>query len=134
VKNSRPQAGAKEEVGMAINLDVTTQALSKLVDATVQRQRVLANNLANVDTPGFIRQDLPFEENLAEAMRRGDLSNFSPKITTDKTTPPRADGNNVQIERELAELNKNMLMHQMAIQIMQTKMTMQRSAVTGRSM
>ena len=119
---------------MSFNVDATQQALVRLLDATVARQRVLANNLANYDTPGYIRQDLPFESDLAEAMQRGDMSTFKPQVTTDKTDAPRADGNNVKIERELAELNQNLLLHQMAVQLMQTKMTMQRAAITGRSM
>jgi len=113
--------------------DPTQLLLTRLLDATALRNRVLANNVANADTPGFIRQDVPFERELAAAVRGGCLESFAPKIEADKTAPTRADGNNISVDRELAELNKNAMMHQMAIQLMQQKLSMQRMAITGRT-
>ena len=43
--------------------------MGKLMDAAAQRTRVTANNLANVNTPGFTRSRVVFEEELAEALR-----------------------------------------------------------------
>ena len=54
-------------------------------------------------------------------------------MTDDTTDMPRADGNNVSVEKELAEMNKNSMTHQMALQLLQSKMAMERIAVTGKS-
>jgi len=116
---------------MNIQDDPTTKILSRLLDATAMRNKVLANNIANSDTPNFTRQDVPFEAELASAVRSGNIDGFAPKIQADRATPARADGNNVAVDRELAELNKNAMMHQMAIQLMQQKLSMQRIAITG---
>lgn len=113
--------------------DPTTQALVRLADVTALRHRVLAGNLANADTPGYVRQDVPFEEQLAEAVKNGDVGTFSPGVQSDTSQPAKADGNNVQVDRELAEINKNALMHQMALQMIQTKLSLDRVAITGRA-
>ena len=68
---------------------------------------------------------------MAEAVKAGNLDSFQPTLVEDRATPPRADGNNVSVDLELAAINKNALMHQMAIQLMQTKLAMQRTAITG---
>jgi flagellar basal-body rod protein FlgB len=114
-------------------LDKTTQSLTHLLDATAMRHRVLSGNLANADTPGYVRQDVKFEEALAQAVKTGDFSGLIPKVETDTSNPVRADGNNVQLDEEVAELNKNALMHQTAIQILQSRMAMERTAITGRA-
>lgn len=104
-----------------------------MLTATAARHRVLVNNLANSDTPGFIRQDVPFERALADAVGTNNYSNFDLPVIEDKTDAPRADGNNVSMERELSELNKNAMMHQVGLQMLQAKLAMERMAVTGRS-
>jgi flagellar basal-body rod protein FlgB len=113
-------------------VDKTTQSLTHLLDATAMRHRVLSGNLANAETPGYVRQDVKFEEQLAEAVRTGDFSALVPKVETDVSRPVRADGNNVQLDEEVAELNKNALLHQTAIQILQGRLAMERTVITGR--
>lgn len=113
--------------------DPTAQSLTRLLDATSMRHRVLAGNLANAETPGYVRQDVAFEEALSEAVKSGDFSGFDLKIQSDTTKPVRADGNNIQLDEELAELNKNALLHQTALQILQNRMAMERSVITGRA-
>ena len=114
-------------------VDQTQLALTRLLDATAFRHRVLANNLANADTPGYIRQEVPFESELADAVKSGELADFKMTVTEDRSATPRADGNNVQLDYELSEINKNALLHQMAVQLMQAKLSMQRTAITGRA-
>lgn len=118
---------------MLSSTELTSQSLSHLLDATAVRHRVLAGNVANSETPGYVRQDVPFEAALSDAINTGDFTGFDPKIETDKTRPVRADGNNVQLDEELAELNKNALLHQTALQILQNRMAMERTVITGRA-
>lgn len=118
---------------MNLESDSTQLLLTRVLDATAMRNRVLANNVANAETPGYTRQDVPFESELAAAVRSGNLTSFSPKVELDNTAPARADGNNVSVDLELAELNKNAMLHQLAVQLMQQKLSMQKMAITGRT-
>ena len=116
----------------SINNDPVQAMASRMLDATSLRGRVLANNLANADTPGFVRQDVPFEASLAQAVKSGQLESFEPTVVSDRVTPAKTDGNNVAIDSELAELNKTAMMHQMAVQFLQTSLGMQRLAINGK--
>ncbi len=102
------------------SIDIQKRAL----DAAWLRQGVLSNNIANVDTPGFKRQDIDFDAMLKGyldssrlAMTRTNESHFGidyntlvglrPRIVTDHTTSMRRDGNNVNIDVEMARLAQN---------------------------
>lgn len=97
--------------------------LEKGLDASSLRQRVLVNNVANIDTPGFKRSDVDFQVALDVAL--GKKSNLSLKTTlhrhingsaadgnqssvvTDQSTSIRNDSNNVDIDREMANVAEN---------------------------
>ena len=94
--------------------------LKKAADASWLRNTILSNNIANVDTPNFKRQDVQFETYLIEQMAGGDtldsyvdgvdLSTLSATIYTDNSDLSyRMDGNNVDIDTENAELAKNQI-------------------------
>lgn len=94
--------------------------LQKATDASWLRNTVLSNNLANVDTPNFKRQDVQFETYLIEQLAGGgtmdsyvddmDLSTLSATIYTDNSNLSyRIDGNNVDIDTENAEYAKNQI-------------------------
>lgn len=114
--------------------DVQTQVLSKILDLTAERQRVLAHNLANINTPGFHRMDLDFQADLAEALREGPqaLVTFTPVAKEDPNAEARADGNTVQLETEVSEMNKNSMLYQMTLHAMTVHMSILRTAVTGK--
>lgn len=87
----------------------------KLLDATHLRHETLANNLANVETPGFKRRDLPktFSVELRRAADKNDLNSIKsmhPRSEVDRNAlPVRLDGNTVQVEEELLAMNRNAL-------------------------
>ena len=94
--------------------------LQKAADASWLRNTILSNNLANVDTPNFKRQDVQFETSLIGQMAGGDtmdsyvddmdLSTLSATIYTDNSNLSyRSDGNNVDIDTENAEYAKNQI-------------------------
>lgn len=109
--------------------------LAKMVDVANLRHKVLAQNVANVNTPGYRRLDVQFDEALADQLAkhgsRG-LENLSPAIVEDDTSPARLDGNNVTIDAEMMRLNKNTLLNNTYLQILATKMAMLRRATEGR--
>ena len=87
----------------------------KMLDATHLRHEALANNIANAETPGYKRRDLPatFEKELNSAVSRGDktrLKDLPLRTEIDRRTKPiRLDGNNVELDKELLEVNRNAL-------------------------
>jgi flagellar basal-body rod protein FlgB len=108
--------------------------LSKLVDVTTLRHKVLAQNVANVNTPGYRKLAVTFDETLAARLdRNGDksLSSLQGAIVEDDSTPERLDGNNVDIDREMMRLNKNLLLNNTLLQIVSTKSAMMRRAISG---
>lgn len=109
--------------------------LAKLVDVSTVRHRVLANNIANVNTPGFKRMDLHFEETLASQLKRDgkiDLQMASAEVRVDKKSPSRVDGNNVDIDNEIGTMQKNLLLHNTYLQIISNRSSQMRQAISGR--
>lgn len=86
--------------------------VNKAIDATLTRKELISQNISNVDTPNYKRQDIDFESVLAkEIQNRGvsnvDLNQLNAEIYTDKQSSSyRMDGNNVDIEVERSEETK----------------------------
>jgi flagellar basal-body rod protein FlgB len=91
--------------------------LDKAADASWTRETLISNNIANVDTPNYKRQDLSFEsvlkkelgsckhESLDSKVSSVDLSQLNPTIYTDHSSLSyRLDGNNVDIDTEEVSL------------------------------
>ena len=86
--------------------------LLHLLAQTGQRTRALNGNIANVNTPGYKRREVTFEGAMRQALARGDSPLEVRAVeTTDETSPARIDGNNVDLERELAEKDANGLLY-----------------------
>ncbi|MCI5501400.1 MAG: flagellar basal body rod protein FlgB [Lachnospiraceae bacterium] len=94
--------------------------LEKAADASWTRNSLISNNIANVDTPGYKRKDIHFEDYLLNAVSDGDsldddianvdLDTLTATTYTDYgTVSYRLDGNNVDIDTENAELAKNQI-------------------------
>ncbi|HHT9126575.1 MAG TPA: flagellar basal body rod protein FlgB [Candidatus Brocadiia bacterium] len=111
--------------------------LEKVIDASVIRHKVIANNIANVNTPGYKRLDTSFETELKAALKgsgSSDISSIKPKVVVAKNTEKtsqRNDGNNVNIEEEVSELVKNALSYNVFVQLMSKKFAMLKSAIGG---
>ncbi|MBX9580965.1 MAG: flagellar basal body protein [Gemmataceae bacterium] len=101
--------------------------LSGLLSATGLRHRVIAQNVANVNTPGYRRLEVTFGGELARATGAAP----TPKVVYGDG-PARVDGNTVDIDREMNDLAKNALLYQAAAQIVTSRLASLRSAVSGR--
>jgi len=108
--------------------DVTFQSLDLALGAASKRQEVLANNLANVNTPGYKRLDVEFDGILAQAVdaaRTGDRSRLDalrPQVTQDDAVAVRADGNSVDVDQEMAFLAENNIRYNALVQLSQKKL------------
>lgn len=123
----------------ALFADCTMATLEKCLDGVGLRQRVIADNIANVDTPGFTRSDVDFEGQLKQALMSSNpesemdnIGSVDPQVQLDRVSPARADGNNVSIDKEMASMTKNTMQYEALIQLMNQKASMLRSAIDGK--
>lgn len=95
---------------MNVGNDFNSRLLEKGLQAASLRQRILANNVANVMTPGFKRSRVEFEDQMAAALGSGaDPEAVQPKVEVDKDSLGRPDGNNVDIELEMTRMAENQI-------------------------
>ena len=94
--------------------------LDKAADASWLRNEAISNNIANVDTPGYKRQDVAFEDELIRNLNKVEydtmdarvynmrLSRIEPRVFTDASAYSyRLDGNNVDIDTENVYMAEN---------------------------
>ncbi|MCM1189508.1 MAG: flagellar basal body rod protein FlgB [bacterium] len=99
--------------------------LDKAADASWLRNEAIGNNIANVDTPGYKRQEVAFESVLKKALGNNRYESMDSKVANAKTKnlsfktftdysgySYRLDGNNVDIENEEVMLAENQLKYQ----------------------
>jgi flagellar basal-body rod protein FlgB len=114
-------------------------AAKKSLDAVALRQEAIANNIANLETPGYRRVDLApsFQTELERACANGDsqqIAALKPTLTPDATAVPGSlDGNTVHLENELMQLNQNSMVHGLETQLVSTMLARMRLAITGKS-
>ena len=108
--------------------------LSQLIAAGETRNKVISHNIANVNTPNYQRLDVEFERLLSRELQAGESAtsaNVKPTIVNTPGLPNRADGNNVDVDREIGQLNKNAMLQQMYLQLLTTEMNQMRLAIDG---
>lgn len=124
------------------------QRLESALNAASMRQRVYANNVANVDTPNFKRSDVSFEELLAQEMSGepgAQLSGFrtdarhipiggswpapSAQVVTDQSSAINNSRNNVDIDKEMSLLAENQLRYNLFIQQLNHDVKMMRTGL-----
>jgi flagellar basal-body rod protein FlgB len=114
-------------------------AAKKMLDATALRQEALASNLANLETPNYKRIDVApsFTTELNQALGAGNterISALQPKLEVDSTAVAQSrDGNTVNLETELADLQQNTLAHGLETQLISYQLLRLQTAITGRT-
>lgn len=77
------------------------------------RQRLVASNIANVDTPGYHTQDIDFRAEF-DRQTHGQESGLGPRVIEAQGLVTKADGNNVNLDREARLLAENAMRFQIA--------------------
>ncbi|HZJ82637.1 MAG TPA: flagellar basal body rod protein FlgB [Clostridia bacterium] len=107
--------------------------LEKSLDAAWLRNQTISHNISNVDTPGYKKKEVVFEEELAAALKgygfQGKMTrhnhiqignpsgdNVDPRVVEVKSTNMRVDENNVDIDTEMANLASNTIKHHALVQ------------------
>jgi flagellar basal-body rod protein FlgB len=114
-------------------LDAVSRVLSSALDGVSLRQRTIADNIANVDTPHFTATSVDFESALKSAIdgggvQRGDSVQVS---TTAETTPYGANGNNVDLRKETLAAVQSQFQYQMLTRAVNDKFQVVRDSLGG---
>ncbi len=111
---------------------------NKSLDAVELRQQAIANNIANLETPGYKRMDLAptFETALKQAIDSGDpqqLAALKPTLAVDTSAVSSSlDGNTVHLENELMQMNQNSVAHSLETQLVSGMLQRMQMAITGK--
>ena len=110
-------------------------AIKVALDGLQQRQRVIADNVANINTPGFQARTLDFENALSSAVStdpRASIDTLSSTITSGFTgDPSRQDGNNVSLEKETLNGTETNLRFSMALRAIDGRFATMRDVLKG---
>jgi flagellar basal-body rod protein FlgB len=108
-------------------VDSVPQSLEKYMDVLAARQKMVASNIANIDTPGYKTQDVDFQTEFAKLLN----GTSSGSIQAQEPTGLRVknDGNNVDIDREARLLSENSIRFSAASNLLKGQLRMLKSAI-----
>ena len=109
-------------------IDTTSIKLEQYLSLVSLRQRLVASNIANADTPGYKTQDIDFECELQNAFT-GSLA----MVKDVKGLITKNDGNNVDLDRESRLLAENALRFNVASNLIRSNLKVLRMAIEGNS-
>jgi flagellar basal-body rod protein FlgB len=124
-----------------VNFSGADSYLQAAMSGLAARQRTIANNVANADTPNFKASEVRFEDALKTAISRGQASSSADQSSLNRSisrsslldaTSARADGNNVDIEREMEMLGEANLNYSALTQVMSSRIGILRNVINGR--
>ncbi len=110
--------------------DITSVALRTALSGLSMRQRVIADNIANIETPGFLAGRVSFEDALSSAVKSGNPATAAPTLAR-SLEPTREDGNNVNLDHETLANVDTGLRYQLALRAMDSKFSLIRDVTKG---
>ncbi|MCL4533635.1 MAG: flagellar basal body rod protein FlgB [Bacteroidetes bacterium] len=123
----------------------TDSVIGAALNGLSLRQRLISNNLANIDTPQFKASEVQFEDQLQDAIDRGRqrspvtlvsynprhlpleparVEDVKPEIEQDEETAVRADGNNVDIDKQMVLLSETALTYNALVQLTAARLSL----------
>lgn len=110
-------------------------ASKRLLDVTALRHEAYAANIANIETPGYKRVDLPkdFEREFQTRLHAGEASQIAmPALVPDTdAASQRLDGNTVELNKELLGLSSNSMQYNTLTEFVSTSLKQLKTAITG---
>ena len=111
--------------------DVSSSALRVAVTGLSARQSAIANNIANVETPGYKARKVKFEEALQGAVAHGESpSGVTPSVQS-SLEPTRLNGNNVNLDEETLSHIDTTMRYQLTLRALDSKYGLLRDAIKG---
>jgi len=105
-------------------LDGIAAKLEHYMDLLAARQRLVASNIANMDTPGYRTRDIDFRHEFLTRVRGG-----RPAVIEVEGLPEKNDGNNVSLDREARLLAENALRFSVASSLLRGEIQLLRKAI-----
>jgi flagellar basal-body rod protein FlgB len=119
-------------------VDATLDVLRQATAFALRRHEMLAQNVANADTPGFHARDLTFARELSIAQQTAALPASqvgAPALDLRLVESPdavaRGDGNTVELDRQMARIAQNTVYHNTVVQLMTAHLRDLRTAING---
>jgi flagellar basal-body rod protein FlgB len=111
--------------------DIASASLRVAVSGLSARQNVIANNIANIETPGFRARKVKFEEALSSAVSHGaSPATVTPSVQT-SLEPTRLNGNNVNLDQETLSHIDTTMRYQLTLRALDGKYGLIRDAIKG---
>ena len=109
--------------------------LTRALDLTSLRQRVVSENIANIDTPGYQTRDIDFAGEFRRALGEDDSDVASSTVAVHalRGLEQRPDGNNVSIDRESLLMAQNQLQFQTGVALLRSEFSRLQMAISGGS-
>jgi flagellar basal-body rod protein FlgB len=113
--------------------DVVASTLRTALDGLSLRQRVTADNISNIDTPGFRAATVDFESSLTAALSDGSLASGGAvePSTGLATTPAGPDGNNVDLQTETMTAMRSVFQYQLMTRAVDDRYSLVKTAIGG---
>lgn len=117
---------------MSIRIDEALGVHTRALELRVQRNEILAANLANEDTPGFQARDIDFAGEMQRLDAGAELAAREPDLHYRVPTQPAQDGNTVELSVEQAEFSRNAMDFQTSLTFLTMKFRGLKQAIEGR--
>lgn len=114
--------------------DAVQRVLGTALDGVSLRQNVIADNIANVDTPGFRALSVDFESSLRSAIAGGGFTDGQPRVSiqgTPTNTPVGLNGNNVDLRKESLAAMQSQFQYTLLTRAVSDRLSLVRTAATG---
>ncbi|HXZ61617.1 MAG TPA: flagellar basal body protein [Acidimicrobiales bacterium] len=98
------------------------------LDAVVNQQQSIANNIANDDTPGYQADQVTFQQSLAQALAGGGVATAQ---SVPEGLPSGTNGNNVSLPTEMTLMQENDLENQTVVNALDDQFAVLSDAITG---
>lgn len=109
-------------------LNGLSNTLERYMDLLSARQKLVASNIANADTPGYKTRDIDFQSELGSAM-----GGSGPQVLEVGGLPVKNDGNNVNVDREARLLAENAIRFNLASNLLRSEIQSVRAALQSGS-
>ncbi|WP_409332265.1 flagellar basal body rod protein FlgB [Trujillonella humicola] len=109
--------------------DVTMTTLHAALSGLAQRQRVTNDNIANINTPGYLAGRTDFESTLRSELSRGKTPSITGGSIARSLEPTNTNGNNVHLDAETVTATETGLRYQLALNALDGKYGLLRSSL-----
>ena len=126
---------------MIVLADEVIDILQRAAELRSDRMQLLAGNVANIDTPGYLPVDLDFQKELRRYLAGSPVvrtderhlppppTDVQPEVFSDPQIQPGLDGNAVSLERQVAKIGENRMLYEATLQALRKKLALLRYAV-----